>query len=599
MSPIILHIAEAVAEYIVEPTRSHLLDMISAYSTLGQANEELRRLTGIRCFFPDWEVLEEFQRALDLPASSSESYKCREWGDFQTPVGLAYRVCHYLAQIGISPRIIIEPTYGAGSFVLAALKSFPTAKLVYGVEIQGKYEWHLKIAMLKDALRGHRFAPEIELQRDDIFTHRFPDEILRAEDVLIIGNPPWVTSAELGALNSFNLPAKRNIKALNGMDAITGKGNFDIGEFVLLRMLELFSRRRGTLAMLCKNSIIKNVVEILPQRGFAVSNIRAFEIDAKHEFGAAVRASLLVMDTGSSNLTLTCQVALLNQPDRVTKEFGWIHNKFVSSIEDYKSSSELDRKSPLVWRQGMKHDCARVMELDMQDGCWVNGNGEIVDVEDQWVYRLLKSSDLRSFEVDQTRKMVIVTQHRLGENTTDLEKNAPKLWEYLIRNSGYFERRRSSIYRDKPRFSIFGIGEYSFTAYKVAISGLYKEPRFSIVFPIDNRPVMLDDTCYFLGFDTYLDALFTASVLNSPIVKRFLRCIIFTEAKRPYTKEVLMRIDLAQAACGLSFHTLRTLWADIGYNPRILVTESDFEEYKQRLSTTARERESLQLSLGI
>jgi hypothetical protein len=455
------------------------------------------------------------------------------------------------------------------------------------------------LTLLVEALRGHRTTAEIELHKDDIFSHRFPDAVLKAQNMLIIGNPPWVTSAELGALDARNLPAKRNIKALKGMNAITGKSNFDIGEFVLLRMLDLFSGQRGTLAMLCKNSVVKNIMEILPQRRFKVSNIRALEIDASREFGASVEASLLVMDMGTSNPVFTCQVATLDHPDHITSTFGWTRNRFVSNVEDYESNSDLDGESPIVWRQGLKHDCARIMELEVRDGLWVNGNGEWVDVEDQWVYWLLKSSDLRSFEVDRARKKVIVPQHRLDEDTSVLQKNAPKLWEYLVRNSAYFEKRKSSIYRGRPRFALFGVGEYSFKAYKVAISGLYKEPCFSLVLPIDNRPVMLDDTCYFLGFDTYLDALFTASLLNSPIVKRFLRSIVFTDAKRPYTKEALMRIDLSRAACQLSFHALRTCWADIGYKPRITVVEADFDEYKKRLSLTDRRQESLQFTLGM
>jgi len=599
MSQTALYIAEAVAEYIVEPSRAHLLDVVSAYGTVEYANEKLRHLTGIRYFFPDPMTFEEFRRILMVPASSTNSFDGREWGDFQTPLGLAAQVCRYLVEIGISPRIIVEPTYGTGNFILAALRSFPTAELVYGVEIQEKYEWHLKIALLIEALKGRRTSTDIELHRDDIFTHRVPDEILKAQDVLVIGNPPWVTSAELSVLDSHNLPAKRNIKALRGMDAITGKSNFDIGEFVVLRMLELFSAQCGTLAMLCKNSVIRNIVATLPRYRFKVTNIRAFEIDASREFGAAVEASLFVMNMGAYDPTFTCQVATLDHPNRVTRTFGWVNSKFVSNIEGYKSTSTLDGKSPLVWRQGLKHDCARIMELDAQDGVWVNGNGDVVDVEEQQVYWLLKSSDLQSFEVDRARKKVIVTQHHLGQNTSALQKDAPKLWEYLVRNSEYFERRKSRIYRDKPRFSIFGVGEYSFKMYKVAISGLYKEPRFTMVLPIDNRPVMLDDTCYFLGFDTYLDALFTASLLKSPTVKHFLQSIVFTDAKRPYTKEVLMRIDLIQVASQLSFHTLCAFWSTIGYKPRISVTKSGFEAYRQRLSSIGKQGEGLQFSLGI
>ncbi|MGH2591937.1 MAG: hypothetical protein ACRDGG_00305, partial [Anaerolineae bacterium] len=58
-----------------------------------------------------------------------------------------------IAERGVSPQIIIEPTYGTGNFIHAVLKSFP--------------------------------------------------------------------KAELGALDARNLPVKRNLKALNGLDAIT------------------------------------------------------------------------------------------------------------------------------------------------------------------------------------------------------------------------------------------------------------------------------------------------------------------------------------------------------------------------------------------
>jgi len=598
MKQIAPHIAEAVAEYVIEPGRTRLLDTVSACGNVASVNEELRRLTGVRQFFPDDESLGEFRRVLTQGATA-EPRASREWGDFQTPPDLADRVCNYLVKTGISPRVIIEPTCGAGNLVLAALKAFPAAGLVYGVEIQSKYEWHLKLALLSEAWCGRYFLAEIELRQDDIFTHRFSDEMFRAQDNLIIGNPPWVTSAELGTLNAGNLPAKRNVKALNGLDAITGKSNFDIGEFVLLRMLDLFSKQRGTLAMLCKNSVIKNIVEALPQRQYEVSNIRALKIDASREFGAAVDASLLVMDMGASTPTFTCQAATLGHPDRVSRTFGWMRNRFVSNVREYEAIAELDGKSPLVWRQGLKHDCARIMELDAQGDHWVNGDGEVADVEGEWVYGLLKSSDLRQFEVGTARKRVIVTQRRLDEDTTGLQKSAPKLWEYLVRNSEHFERRKSSIYRGRPRFAIFGIGDYSFAAYKVAISGLYKEPRFSLVLPIDGRPLLLDDTCYLLSFDAYPDALFTASLLNSQVVKQFLQSVVFADAKRPYTKQVLMRIDLVQVASRLSWDALEASWAEIGYKPRMPVSMSDFEEYQRRLLKVGASQSDLQIGLGI
>lgn len=55
---------------------------------------------------------------------------------------------------------------------------------------------------------------------------------------------------------------------------------------------------------------------------------------------------------------------------------------------------------------------------------------------------------------------------------------------------------------------------------------------------------MLDDTCYFIGFDDLKMATIAHYLLNSELVQQFLQSIIFLDAKRPINKEVLMRIDL-------------------------------------------------------
>ena len=97
-------------------------------------------------------------------------------------------------------------------------------------------------------------------------------------------------------------------------------------------------------------------------------------------------------------------------------------------------------------------------------------------------------------------------------------------------------------------FSIFGIGDYSFKPYKIAISGLYKSFHFCLVKPQDGKPVMLDDTCYFIGFNTFEQAEFVWRLLNTELVTNFLKSISFIDSKRMITKEILMRIDLKKIA---------------------------------------------------
>ncbi|GAG76882.1 unnamed protein product [marine sediment metagenome] len=101
-------------------------------------------------------------------------------------------------------------------------------------------------------------------------------------------------------------------------------------------------------------------------------------------------------------------------------------------------------------------------------------------------------------------------------------------------------------------FSIFGIGDYSFKPFKVAISGLYKSFHFTLVLPQADKPVMLDDTCYFIGFKKIEFAVYAIILLNSKTTEEFLQSITFTDAKRVFTKDILMRIDLLKLASIIS-----------------------------------------------
>jgi hypothetical protein len=358
---------------------------------------------------------------------------------------------------------------------------------------------------------------------------------------LVIGNPPWVTNSTLSTLNSQNLPTKANFKKAKGIDAITGKGNFDIGECITLKILDLFSRENGNFAFLIKNSVIKNIVYEQKRSKYPISNIEKHTINAQKEFNAAVDASLFVCKFNAT-------------PDFTAKEFdfytskshltlGWINNKFASDTEKYKKYQEFDGVCPFEWRQGIKHDCAKVMELERKNGRFVNNLNEEFELEEDLVYGMLKSSDLKGDRIDTPRKYTIITQQKIGQDTHTVLEKLPKTKAYLYRHKDYFLQRKSSIYNGKTMFSIFGVGDYSFKPYKVAISGLYKQSKFTLVEP-NGTVLMLDDTCYFIGFDNIADAKITQFLLNKPETQAFIKSFMFTDAKRAITKDLLMRIDL-------------------------------------------------------
>jgi len=109
-------------------------------------------------------------------------------------------------------------------------------------------------------------------------------------------------------------------------------------------------------------------------------------------------------------------------------------------------------------------------------------------------------------------------------------------------------RRKSTIYKKRPPFSVFGVGAYTFAPWKIAISGLYKQLDFVLVPPVHGRPVVLDDTCYFLPCRSKEACAFLYELVTSDPAREFWSALIFWDAKRPITAQLLNALDLAALA---------------------------------------------------
>lgn len=554
--------------------------------TLSELNDKMFRATRVKDFFKDLEELNiwrEWYKSGELDAGA------REYGDYQTPPDLAERACAVLLNEGIKPTTVIEPTFGLGNFITSAINKFESIKEIYGVEIQKHYAYEFKKNVLDLSPKLMNKDLSISINNEDLFKHDFPESLLNdAGELLFLGNPPWVTVAELTKLSSSNIPKKTNIKGLTGIDAKLGKSNFDIAEYIMIKLLDLINNSgKGTLAMLCKNQTAKNIVEWAFHSSWNITTMKLFNFDAKKEFDVATEASLFMVRIGEEDKdkTLTCDAYNLNNPTEKLRTFGWVEDKFVSDVEGYNQASEFDNISPLTWRSGVKHDSSKIFELSIdKDGNLINGFKEVLDLEDTLVYNLLKSSDLNKETIpNKTRKKVIITQNKTGIDTSYIEELAPNTWTYLNKYKEQIDKRGSSIYKGKPSFTLFGIGDYSFAPYKVAIAGMYKKSNFSLVLPIKDKTVMLDDTCNFLSFAQYQDALFTFLILNSEKVQTFLKSITFVDSKRPYTIEILKRIDILKAAQELTFDVLMQDSSNYDVYIPFTISEEDYQEYKNRL----------------
>jgi hypothetical protein len=451
-----------------------------------------------------------------------------EFGDYQTPYDLAVAV----AQVLPARRWgrILEPTCGSGTFLRVAMELFPRAER-QGLEAQESYLGDARAygeVKLGDAL-------QTDFRRDFSWTNAGP--------LLVIGNPPWVTNSGLTALGSTNRPKRENIRKLAGIDAMTGASNFDIAESIILRLIADLVDESPTIALLCKTQVARNVLAYCAQYGLPISGSRLYEIDSRKWFGATVDACLFVVSVGVGPGDYVADVYPSLSAGQPSKQIGVIDGRLVSDIRKYAATRAADNHSPVTWRQGIKHDATEVMELVESDGPH-RKSGEPVDVEAEYLFPLLKCTDVFRGRTSDITKWMIVPQAHTGDDTSRLRQSAPLLWSYLTDNAEVLDGRKSSIYRNRSRFCIFGVGEYSFAPHKVVISGMHKSPVFRLVTPKNGRPVVFDDVCYFTSFDSIEDASLTAAMLSSTPARMLLESLSFTDAKRPITKKLLQRIDL-------------------------------------------------------
>lgn len=464
------------------------------------------------------------------------------YGDFQTPITLARQVAEFIKQHHPSVGTIIEPTCGVGAFLQASIETFGKTPKYFGFDINSEY-----VTVTKQAISVYE-GISIKVKQKDFYEIDWNTLIEKeSEPILVIGNPPWITNAAMGTIGGGNLPTKSNFQGHNGFAARTGKANFDISEWMLIKLIEALQGKNATIAMLCKTATARKVLRHAWINGLEIGSASLHLFDSSEEFDVSVDACLFYTAIGNSakNVNATCyQNFSFNKP---INTFGLLNGELVSDVHIYEKMKIYDGIEYRKWRSGVKHDASQIMEFIRDGNLFVNGLGERCEIEEDYIFPLLKSSDLANGRLKPTR-FVLLTQKKVSDRTDDIESNAPKTWQYLLNHAKYLDKRGSSIYKNRARFSVFGVGDYSFTPAKVAVSGLYKNLQFQAVGSALNKPIMVDDTSNFIPCNSFAEAKFFAELLNSDICQKFISALIFSDAKRPLTIDVLRRVDLKKIA---------------------------------------------------
>jgi hypothetical protein len=317
---------------------------------------------------------------------------------------------------------------------------------------------------------------------------------------------------------------------------------------MLIKLLEALEGRDATLAMLCKTAVARKVLLHAWTNDISLSDAEIHPIDAGTLFGAAVDACLLVCALSPGNRHRDCRVYRELGDVQPATVIGFRDGRLLSDVSAYERWKHLSGNEVYKWRSGVKHDCARVMELRKEGNRYRNGLGELIELERDLLYPVLKSSEITNGRSKEPSRWMIVTQRAVGVDTSIIRSRAPRTWAYLQNHGERLDHRASSVYRNRPRFSVFGVGAYTFSPWKVAISGFYKDLQFAVVGPHEGKPVVLDDTSYSVSCQSEQEARYIAGLFNSQSAREFFSTFVFWDSKRPITIEILRRLDLSALA---------------------------------------------------
>ena len=302
-----------------------------------------------------------------------EKYYEKKYGDYQTPLYITDIICEYLKNnLKIKPDIIIEPSCGRGNFLHSASKNFPKTE-IYGIEID------------KNKLDNvNQDISNIKLINEDILMFDF-DKIDKNNSILIIGNLSTISNNKLSNIDFKNYSTE------------TARNQNLNSQHLILKLIETFKHHNSTIALLCKNIAARNIFIELMKKEIDYSFIKQLNLNSNK---IKKDTCLFIIQFGGKTLKdKSCEISDITDPSKVLQRFGFISEKFYSNIND---ATSIEGECQFEWYQGVKHDCAKIMELKYENNKLINKNNDTVSIEHTLTYPFLKSGDIKKPIVNET-----------------------------------------------------------------------------------------------------------------------------------------------------------------------------------------------------
>jgi hypothetical protein len=513
-------------------------------------------------------------------------------GEYYTPRGVAELSVGELDVDDYESETFLDPGCGSGVFLAACIDAKREAlagelgpgalvdavtDTVYGIDLNpvavksAKLGYLLSLLPLLaeadlDSLEVPVFLTDsLGLTRDDAI--EFDGEPLDPTVDHLVGNPPWITWGDLPepVRDAWRAEYADRLSLLprRGVETRLGHANDDVSVPFVWVCVHRYLAEGGDASFVLKREAMK---------GPAGRLLRTQRVDSRpvavrhvHDFNG--------LRPFGGDVSVRCAVYTLAADDEAEFPIGvdsWTRAGDAPAFSTAESMSETldrertglvpveddDRSSPWIRADAedralgeCEHDIRHGVKDDAKDVYSID-RGRLDELEHDHVYPYIRSKHVVKYGLFGHDLHLVPIRTADEDNEAELEADCPGTYEYLASNRETLEGRSSAWLERGPFYNLFGLGDYTWSEYKVVWCRLGFKPHFAVVSTVDDedlgeKTVVPGDHFMFVPTDDAYEAHFLCGLLNSAPYQRSIREVA-SKGKSSLSKAVVSRLELPE-----------------------------------------------------
>lgn len=382
---------------------------------------------------------------------------------------------------------VIDSAAGSCNFLIPLAKKFPEI-VFYGIEKNP--------LIYQETLQLVASIPNINYFLGDAILDNFP--IPKCD--IYIGNPPFINFSDLdSSYRELIKPIWLNyFPESKGFRMLLGDSRGDLSQLIYFHTVEKYLKEGGDIGVILPNSLIKGNSASSGFRSFKNMEIVSIrDIGDRNPFDNTKRNCFYILGKKGGETTYPIDYFTNNRIAKLVKSGG-------NLIEE---GDSILGESQYKARQGVNTLGANSVFFFKKE----------TPVNSELVYPLLKSSDIKPFSCSPTYK-VLMPYSKEGKliEEEELYSSHREVYNYLSQHKEKLQSRKSRFAK-KSWYTLFGVGEYTFSEYMVIWRGLGAREMVACVATgvIPNQSM----NCY-IPCKSEEEAHYICGVMNSEIYRR-------------------------------------------------------------------------------